>query len=90
MKPESKAPELPELPRGYEWEMVHQCPKNIYNKRVGEKWLIRISWAMKGGRRRMLNLKDRYFDARDYALAYGVRFANEHAIMRKAKDSTHV
>lgn len=75
----TKTTDLPELPPGYEWEMVHQCPTDIHNLRTGGKWIVRISWKTRGGKHRMLNLKDCYFVTRALALSHGVRVAVEHA-----------
>jgi hypothetical protein len=87
----TKTTDLPELPSGYKWEMVHQCPASVHNPNTGGKWIVRISWTMRNGNHRMLNLKDYYFDTKDQALAYGVKLATDHAVMRELKEEeSHV
>jgi hypothetical protein len=84
----TKTTELPMLPEGYKWEMIHQVPQSSFTLNTSNKWIVRISWTMRSGKHRMLNLKDLYFDTRGAALAHGAQAAKDH--LKKQRERLNV
>lgn len=75
----------PDLPQGYEWVCLGQA-LGIRRDNGEHPWWVRLCWATKDGKRRMLKLAGEYFDTPEQALRHAVRRAEEHSGRRKLKE----
>ncbi len=75
----------PALPDGYRWEMLSPGLGLLEQKALAT-WYIRLSWRMRGGKRRMLKIRPEYFYTAEEAIDAAIRIVQTHkAIQAKRR-----
>ncbi len=74
----------PDLPPGYSWSCLKQAI-GLKNPDSTHPWYIRVTWVMKNGKSRFLNM-GQYFETPQQAIAHAVLIACDHARKKENGD----